>query len=244
MNQQDNKRAVVLFSGGQDSTTVLALAAHTHGAANVYALCIRYGQRHEIELEAAEKVAGILGVMHGEELTLAKNTLVSKSPILTSATELGQSDSDDPKFEGTAPTFVEGRNILFLTIAANRLKFFGATLIYIGVSAVSNNENPDHRVGFLTYMEQALRAGLGDDRILIVAPFSQCTKREVVEHALRLEELGQPMANALAHSHTCYAGTYPPCGECQACRYRAQGFQAVGQPDPLLRRAQVEGLIE
>ncbi len=233
----DKTKAIVIFSGGQDSTTVLGAAIHAHGVENIYLLTFDYGQRHSIELEAAQHVADVYGIPeeHREELKLPGNTLRSTSPLLSNE-PVGQYESESDLPGGTEATFIEGRNILFLTIAGNRAASRGISLIYLGIGQEDFGGYPDCRAGFLTRMEAALRAGLDRQQLVVSAPLMHASKRETVATAVRLTEIGIPVMEALAWSHTCYRGHVPPCGKCHACILRDKGFTRYGIKDPLLER--------
>lgn len=233
-------KALVIFSGGQDSTTVLGAAIHTHGVDNVHTLTINYGQRHKIELRAARKVCDVYGVppQNRDVLVLPDDTLHSTSPLLSVA-PVAQYDSEAALPGGTEATFVEGRNILFLVLAGNRAASLGIDLILIGVGQEDFGGYPDCREGFLTRMEAALRVGLDRERLVVSAPLMQMSKRATVETAVRLSEMGSKVLEALSWSHTCYKGSVPPCGKCHACILRAKGFDQYGIKDPLLLRLSV-----
>lgn len=234
-----DEKVLVLFSGGQDSTTVLAAAIHTHGIDNVYTLTIDYGQRHRLaECKASYYVRQALGFQpndRGEILKLPNHMFETTSPLLSGA-PLPEYETDADFEAGLQDTFIEGRNIVFLSIAANRAAARGISLIYLGISQADSGGYPDCREGFLNRMEAALRAGLDRERLVLIAPLLRLSKKETVELALNLQKLGSPVMEALAYSHTCYAGEVPPCGKCHACVLRANGFAQAQTPDPLISR--------
>lgn len=208
--------AVVLLSGGQDSTTCLFWAM---ARGPVAALAIDYGQRHARELAAAERIAKFAGVpLHRAKLSF---------PFVS-----GLTDRDariGTRLDGLPTTFVPGRNAVFLALAAGVAKEEGHVSVVIGCSAVDYSGYPDCRPGFLMKQREALRDGLDMPTLEIVAPLVDRTKAQTVQIAY---DLGPECWNALAHSWTCYLGGERPCGECPACVLRAKGFVEAGYPDP------------
>ena len=220
----DDARALVVLSGGQDSTTCLYWAIDRYGAANVDTLTFDYGQRHRIELECAQRVATHAGV---------SNTLL---PIDTFAAlggdALTDSDidvqSDVDTTEGLPNTFVPGRNLVFLTFAAAYAYQRGIGNVVTGVAQTDYSGYPDCREGTITALQHAIRLGMEFD-VTLHTPLMHLSKKETVELARDLG--GLP---AMALTHTCYNGEQPPCGECPACVLRARGFAEAGVEDPLL----------
>ena len=215
----DPQAAVVLFSGGQDSTTCLAWALARY--AKVLTVTIDYGQRHRIELDAAKRIAAAAGVPHAvvpcDSFTaLGGNSLTANVAVAAAV-------------EGALPnSFVPGRNLVFLTLAAAFAWQRGITNLVTGVCQTDYSGYPDCRAATMTALEAALRAGL-DSPITIHTPLMHLTKAETV---LMLRDLGR--LDWLALSHTCYNGSVPPCGTCPACLLRAKGFAAAGVADPLV----------
>ena len=232
---QSSPQAIVLLSGGQDSTTCLFQAIEDFGRENVHALTISYGQRHAIEIDAARKIAQDADVPwdHVE----LPGVLIGSSPLV-SDNEVGQYDSADELPGGVEPTFVPGRNALFLVIAANRAEAVGATTIYTGVCEEDFGGYFDCRQAFIEAMAIALSEAVRGDStsIWIETPLMRLTKAETVFLAQKLDGC----MDALAHSHTCYNGSYPPCGSCHACILRRRGFDQAQVVDPLDRRAMAE----
>lgn len=228
-------KALVILSGGQDSTTCLFWALEKHD--EVEAITFDYGQRHRSEIEAAKKVARIAGV-ESHEVVQVPECLVSSSP-LTSDKELETYDDPD-QMESVIGgrrelTFVPMRNALFLTIAANRAEARGATTLVSGVCQMDNANYDDCRKTFLMAAEQYINTALGHDHrgtpwISVAAPLLYLSKAK----SIRLAESLRGCMEALAHSHTCYAGAVPPCGRCHSCVLRASGFAEAGVKDPLI----------
>ena len=224
-------RALVLCSGGIDSTTCLALAIERYGAAEVTALCISYGQKHTRELDSARAVAAYYGVPL-RVLDLA--TLFEGS----NCTLLQGSDGDIPKESyadqlaktdgAPVSTYVPFRNGLFLASAASIALSQGCSVIYYGAHAddAAGNAYPDCSEAFNDAMGRAVFLGSGE-QLRIEAPFVSKTKADVVAEGLRL--------HAPYHlTWSCYEGGEKPCGLCGTCRDRAAAFAANGIADPAL----------
>jgi 7-cyano-7-deazaguanine synthase len=224
------RRAVVLLSGGLDSTTVLAIA-RAEGY-EPYALTVRYGQRHAVELEAARRVAGAFGV--------AKH-LVTDVDLGAVAGSALTDDIPVPKGrdlveEGIPSTYVPARNTVLLSIALAWAEVLGASDIFIGVNALDYSGYPDCRPGYLEAFQRmadlATKAGVeGAQRLAIHAPLIAMTKGEIVRRGL---ELGVDYGM----TSTCYdpAPDGTACGECDACRLRLRGFAEAGTTDPVRYR--------
>ncbi|MBI1362518.1 MAG: 7-cyano-7-deazaguanine synthase QueC [Proteobacteria bacterium] len=224
-------KALVVLSGGQDSTTCLFWALEKYDS--VSALTFNYNQRHKIELESATKIAKLAGVPH---------RIVDMGPIFGGVSPLTNYDHEVEEYTdaeslpgGLENTFVPGRNILFLTVAGSQAYVDGADSIILGVSEEDFGGYPDCREDFIRKMEAALASGL-DKPIKIETPLVHLNKKQTVELAQSL--LG--CMEALAFSHTCYNGAVPPCGTCHACLLRARGFAQAAVPDPLVERLKNE----
>ena len=250
-------QALVVLSGGQDSTTCLALAVREYGADNVAALTIDYGQRHRRELDAAVNVARLFGIRPPEVLVLGSNILHGTSPLTDKTAVLEQYESFEQmdKIIGNRveKTFVPMRNALFLTLAANRAICLGAESIYTGVCQADNANYPDCRRVFITAQQHAINQALGLDdsdpdpadtsnMLRIITPLMFMTKAQSIRHLI--DTCGPVAFARLAWSHTAYDGQYPPVGRDHATVLRAQGFLEAGWPDPLIVRAHMEGLME
>ena len=234
-----NEKALVLLSGGQDSVTCLFWAKREFK--EVVALSIDYGQRHSIELKAAQKIAKLAEVRH--EIINVPGILLSSSPLTSSSPlELYEDfDSMDAIIgERIEKTFVPMRNALFLVLAANHAVAWECDNIVIGACQADNANYPDCRQSFVYLMENTIQEGLGlsgDSRINIRAPLMFNSKAETVRIAYSLPGCYE----ALAYSHTAYDGTYPPTSKDHASVLRAHGFEEAGLPDPLVLRAVFEG---
>ncbi len=219
--------AVVLLSGGQDSTICLYWAKGRFD--RLYALTFDYGQRHRIELDSARTIARMAGVVEHRILpvpTLAElggSALLSQEPI------------QEAGGRGNLPnTFVPGRNLLFLTLAAAWAYQLECHDVVGGMCQTDYSGYPDCRRATLDALEEAIRLGM-EWEVRIHTPLMFLTKAQSVRLALEVGAM-----EALAYSHTCYEGRFPPCGVCPACRLRAKGFEEAGIEDPLLVRARRE----
>jgi len=224
----NTRKALVVLSGGQDSTTCLYWALREFGAANVEAVTFDYGQRHRVELEAARQVAAMAGV---------RQTVL---PIDTFAAIGGNALTDDsitPESGARADddtalpnTFVPGRNLVFLSFAAAFAYTRGIEHVVTGVAQTDYSGYPDCRENTLKALELALRLGM-DSRVSLHTPLMFMSKAETVQLAQQVGAM-----DALAFSHTCYNGEVPPCGRCASCELRAKGFAEAGVADPLVVR--------
>jgi 7-cyano-7-deazaguanine synthase len=221
-------RAVVLLSGGLDSYTAGAIAVADGYA--LYALTIRYGQRHAAELEAARRVAAALGVVTHLELDLnlrgiGGSSLTSDLPVPT--------DRDLAAADTIPSTYVPARNTIFLSLALGWAEVLGAADLFIGVNALDYSGYPDCRPEFIAAFEAlatlATRAGVEGERFKIHTPLIAMTKADIIRAGLALG-----LDYGLTHS--CYAPSSDgrPCGRCDSCVLRARGFEEAGATDPLV----------
>jgi 7-cyano-7-deazaguanine synthase len=215
-------KAVVVLSGGQDSTTCLWWAIDRFGRANVRALTFDYGQRHRIELDCAASVAESAGVDH-EVLPIDTFAALGGNALTDESLRIS-----DETTGGLPVTFVPGRNLVFLTFAAAWAWPRNIEHIVTGVAQTDYSGYPDCRQETLDALVHTLRLGM-ERNFNIHAPLMDLTKKETVELAHDLGAL-----DALALTHTCYEGQRPPCGRCQACQLRAKGFAEAGIEDPLV----------
>ncbi len=216
--------AVCLTSGGQDSTTCLFWAKQRFDP--ILALAFDYGQRHRIELEAAQVVCDLAGI----PLTVLPLMILRD---LGGSALIGSSDPIQASAgrDGLPNTFVPGRNLLFLTVAAACAYQRDIHDLIIGACETDYSGYPDCREQTLLALETTLHLGM-DYAVQIHTPLMHLTKAQTVFLA---QDVGA-MA-ALRYSHTCYEGRFPPCGVCPACQLRARGFTEAGVVDPLLQRA-------
>lgn len=219
--------AVVLLSGGLDSYTAAAIArAEGYG---LFALTIRYGQRHAHELDAARAVAAVLGVKQHVELD-ADLSVFGGSSLTTDAPVPKDRPIDGA---GIPSTYVPARNTVFLALSLAWAETLGVRDIFIGVNALDYSGYPDCRPEFIAAFERlallATAEGVGGGRFRIHAPFQHLTKAEIIQKGL---DLG--LDYGLTHS--CYDPdpSGRPCGRCDSCALRAAGFAQKGIADPLL----------
>ena len=230
---------MVVLSGGQDSTTCLLEARARYDI--VHAITFNYGQRHQRELEQAVFIGKFLGV-DTHDVVDVRGLLRGRSPLVNPSAEL-ETYTDHDSMAATIGnrvelTFVPLRNPLFLLIAANYALGRDCYTLMTGVCQMDNANYPDCTAEFLLtaedMMNQALGfldPGYGGPVMRIEAPLLYLNKADTVRLALTHGATGY---TALALSHTCYAGKYPPCGECHACVLRAEGFKQAGVADPLV----------
>jgi len=223
-------KAVVLFSGGQDSTTCLYWARQYFD--KVYAVSVDYGQRHRIELEAAREIVRMAGV--GQVVLalpalaqLADSDLVREK--VTFVTVGGRPDHAMP--EGLPSSFVPGRNAMMLALAAAFAVKVGVRDIVTGVCQTDYSGYPDCRREFVDALELAITLAMPSSAgpLRILTPLMYLTKAETVRLAYRL---GDQCWRALALTVTCYNGQRPGCGACPACVLRARGFAEASLSDP------------
>ena len=222
------KRAVVLLSGGIDSTTTLAIA-RAEGY-EVYALSFEYGQRHQIETQAAQRVARSLGA---KEHRIAKIDLrVFGGSALTDDVDVPKQRSETEIADGIPITYVPARNTIFLAYALAWAEVISANDIFIGVNAIDYSGYPDCRAEFIEAFESlaslATKAGVENRRFHIHTPLIKFSKAEIIRKAV---ELGVD----LSLTHSCYDPSPKgfACGECDSCLLRLKGFREAKIKDPI-----------
>lgn len=221
-------KALVVLSGGQDSTTCLYWALREFGAANVEAVTFDYGQRHRVELDCARKIAQLAGV---RQTVLPIDTFAAiGGNALTDDSIAPEEGARDDADTALPNTFVPGRNLVFLSFAAALAYTRGIEHVVTGVAQTDYSGYPDCRENTLKALELALRLGM-DSRVTLHAPLMFMSKADTVRLA---QDVGA--MDAMAWSHTCYNGEVPPCGRCASCELRAKGFAEAGVADPLLVR--------
>lgn len=221
-------KCLALFSGGQDSTTCLYWAKANFEEVSV--LNIEYGQRHSIEIEAAIRIAKLADVPY-HSFTTGLFRKIGGSALI----EKGNISASHKTASNLPASFVPGRNIVFLTIAAAIAYKHQIPNIVTGVCETDYSGYPDCRHATISALETALGLGM-EYPFKIHTPLMYLSKKETVEMAMKMPGCME----ALAYSHTCYEGKIPPCGVCPACKLRAKGFLEAGIPDPLIKRLYVE----
>jgi len=226
------KKAIVLASGGLDSTTIMALI--NHKGYDIYALTFDYGQRHKIELKAAQKVAKYFGakkhlILHIELGAIGGSALTEDIPV-PQGRKLKEISSS-----GIPITYVPARNTIFLAYALSWAEVLEATDIFIGVNAIDFSNYPDCRPEFIESFQRtanlATKAGVEGKGIRINAPLIDMTKGEIIKKGISL-------GVDYSMTHSCYNPKKDglPCGKCDSCLLRKKGFEEAGVKDPLLTK--------
>ena len=223
MNDAPPRNAVVLLSGGLDSSTVLAIA-RAEGF-RPYALSVAYGQRHDAELAAATRVAQALGAVE-HRVARVDLGVFGGSALTDAAIAVPETPS-----EGIPATYVPARNTVLLSVALAWAEVIGAYDLFIGVNAVDYSGYPDCRPEFIAAFEAlanvATKAGVEGARFRVHTPLMRLSKAEIIRRGL---ELGVDYSLTVSCYQADEAGR--ACGRCDACRLRAQGFAKAGVPDP------------
>ncbi|MGB0445270.1 MAG: 7-cyano-7-deazaguanine synthase QueC [Porticoccaceae bacterium] len=217
------KKAVILVSGGLDSSTVLAIAKQQ--GFDCYTLSFDYGQRHRSELFAAAKVSDAMQVMEHKVVSLDLATIGGSA--------LTDTNIEVPEYEttGIPVTYVPARNTVFLSIALGWAEVLGANDIFVGVNAVDYSGYPDCRPDYINAFEQmanlATKAGVEGNKLTVHAPLIDMTKGQIIQAGIK---------NGVDYSATvsCYQADEEgaACGVCDSCRLRKQGFIDAGVKDP------------
>ena len=229
-SQPTGPPAVVLVSGGLDSATVLAIAISE--GYRPYALSFRYGQRHDVEVAAARKVAEAMNVE--AHVVMDINLRVFGGSALTDDVAVPHHDSVEDLEPEIPVTYVPARNTVFLSFALAWAETLGSSDIFIGVNAIDYSGYPDCRPEYLTAYEAmanlATKAGVeGRQRLRVHAPLSQLTKAQIILRGLAL-------GVDYGLTHSCYdpGPDGRPCGTCDSCLLRRKGFAEAGTDDPAL----------
>ncbi len=228
----DKPGAVVLLSGGLDSSTVLAIARHEGFEA--CAISFRYGQRHAYELECAKKIAERNGPL--QHIIVDFDLRQFGGSALTSDIEVPKARTAASMSQGIPVTYVPARNTIFLSFALAYAEVLGSNDIFVGVNALDYSGYPDCRPEYIeayeTMANLATRAGVeGTRKLKIHAPLIRLTKAQIINKGL---ELGVDYAI----TSSCYDPGVQgePCGGCDSCQLRARGFAEAGAKDPLLAK--------
>ena len=224
-----DKKAVILSSGGLDSTTVMAIAKHDGYL--IYSLSFSYGQRHKVELEAAKKVADKIGVEKHLVINLDLHKIGQSA--LTSNTEVPKNRNDKTISANIPVTYVPARNTIFLSYALAWAEVIRSSDIFIGVNAIDYSGYPDCRPEYIEAFEKmanlATKAGVeGLTRIKINTPLLNMSKAQIIKNGI---ELGVDYSL----THSCYDPNPEgvACGRCDSCILRKKGFKEAGLKDPI-----------
>jgi 7-cyano-7-deazaguanine synthase len=226
-------KAIVILSGGLDSTTCMAVAREEGYA--LYPVTFAYGQKHSIELESARKVAEFYHVSHRHRIADLHGILGGSA--LTDDGKAIPLDRTGEQIAADIPsTYVPARNTVFLSIALAHAERLGAEAIYLGVNALDYSGYPDCRPAFIEAFQRVIDTGTVQGAhgrgIRIQTPLLGLSKADIVR-------LGTTLGAPLALTHSCYLGTRPACGRCDSCVLRIKGFAEAGIPDPIPYRVPV-----
>lgn len=219
----EEKRAVILVSGGLDSTTVLAMALAQGYAC--YTLSFDYGQRTRSELLAAQRVSALLGDVEHKVVHLNLDSIGGSALTDTSI------DVPEEQTDGIPVTYVPARNTVFLSIALGWAEVLGASDIFIGVNAVDYSGYPDCRPEYIEAFENlanlATRAGVEGNKLTIHTPLMDLGKDQIIQ-------LGVDLGVDYSMTVSCYQASDEglACGKCDSCRLRKEGFDNAAMPDP------------
>jgi 7-cyano-7-deazaguanine synthase len=217
------KKAVILVSGGLDSTTVVAMAKRQ--GYKCYTLSFDYGQRHRSELEAASRVSESMAVVEHKVVKLDLGSIGGSALTDTSI------DVPEAETSGIPVTYVPARNTVFLSIALGWAEVLGANDIFLGVNAVDFSGYPDCRPEYITAFERmanlATRAAVEGQPLTVHAPLIDMSKAQIIQAGI---ELGVDYSKTVS----CYQASLEgeACGRCESCRLRRQGFEQAGISDP------------
>ncbi len=212
-------KAVVCFSGGADSTTVLYLALQE--CDEVHAFSVDYGQRHKKELDCTKEIVKRLGIPH--KIVQFDLTSIGGSPLTDKLMDI---PNQDERKQGT--TVVPYRNMLLATLAAAYARTNGLNIIYMGPTYEDLENYPDCRPAFFESLQKTLRLGDKIYDLIIRTPFIRTTKDEIIR-------IGKRLNVDYSKTWTCYAGKDYPCLKCDACRERMWSFRANCMKDPLVK---------
>ena len=222
-----NHRAVVLASGGLDSTVTAAIAKQD--GCELFLLTLAYGQRHAIEVERARQVAAVLGVANHLVMNLDLRAIGGSA--LTGPAAVPKDRAGNERSQSIPITYVPGRNLIFLSIAAAHAEVVGASLIYFGANVLDYSGYPDCRPEFIHAFEAAVKegtkAGMGGSPLHVKAPLLMLTKTEIIQQGIKLQV-------PFHLTHSCYDPVGDlACGQCDSCVIRREGFTKAGVVDPI-----------
>lgn len=226
LSQTDAKKAIVILSGGLDSTVCMGVALKQ--GYQIHPLTFDYGQRHRIELEAAKQVSEHYGTMDSH-LWINLEKILQGSSLTDDNLEVPMHRDTDNN-QGIPNTYVPARNIIFLSMAASLAESLGAEAIFIGVNALDYSGYPDCRPKFIEAFQQTINlgtaAGAEGKGIEIKTPLLNLSKAGIVK-------LGLELKVPLHLTRSCYIGQDEACGHCDSCQLRLKGFAEAGTADPI-----------
>lgn len=217
-------KALVVLSGGQDSTTALFWAKEQFE--KIEAITFDYGQRHIIEVNKARKICDIFKIPHVVEL-LGIIKSIGDSRLLSISGDISEGHRARPDLPAS---FVPGRNLFFIIAAASYAYKKGIDNLVIGACQTDYSGYPDCRKNAIDALAIAIKLGMDWDNFRIYTPIMNLSKAETV----KLCQSFNGCMIAMAHTITCYNGQEPPCGRCPACKIRGEGFLEAGVVDPLM----------
>ena len=220
-------RAVVLASGGLDSTVTAAMAKQE--GCELFFLTLAYGQRHAVEVERARQVAAALGAANHLVINLDLRAIGGSA--LTGLSAVPKDRASQERGQSIPVTYVPGRNLIFLSIAAAHAEVVGASLIYFGANVLDYSGYPDCRHEFIRAFEAAVKegtkAGMEGNPIHVKAPLLILTKADIIRQGIKLHV-------PFHLTHSCYDPVGDQaCGRCDSCMIRLEGFAKAGVVDPI-----------
>ncbi|NDI36435.1 7-cyano-7-deazaguanine synthase QueC [Chengkuizengella sediminis] len=227
-----NKKAVIILSGGLDSTTCMGIAKDQ--GYDLFPITFDYGQRHNIEIEKSKQVANYYGVRDKQKIIPLSFLKDFGGSALTDENlevpDVVKSDGSNDDSSDIPITYVPGRNLLFLSIATSYAEVLKADAIFIGVNALDYSGYPDCRPEFIAKMEEvisiATKVGVEGQKVKIETPLISWSKAEIIKEGLKID-----VPYHLTTS--CYNGEEEACGTCDSCRLRLKGFEEAGSKDPI-----------
>ncbi len=216
MSKSKQGKAVILLSGGLDSTTTLYYAKNK--GYQCFALIFDYGQRHDRELKSAKAVAKRAKVPYQ---VLNISLPWKGSSLLDASRQLPVSRTVKQIGKGVPSTYVPGRNIIFLSFALSCAEAIGAKAIFIGANAIDFSGYPDCRPAFYSAFQQVIKTGTKAQKIKVLTPLIDMTKAQIIALGLKLKA-------PLELTWSCYKGGKKPCGKCDSCKLRQKGFALLG----------------
>lgn len=219
----EKEKAVVIASGGIDSSTLLYKVVHD--GLDAKALTFLYGQKHVREIESAKKISSLLQVVHKVIDISPVSELLSGSALTDASVNIPEVPASAEHYDTLASTIVPNRNAIFLSLAVGYAVSIGARKVYFGAHFSDRGIYPDCREEFVEAFQSASRLAVDIDDLVVEAPFVGMTKSEIVE-------LGRELGIPFELTWSCYKGREKHCGVCSSCRERKRAFAEAGALDP------------